>query len=141
MRVYVRKYVQCFKDLFPAIFLRIRPLPCISPPLSPARSLYLFLSLSLSLFRTPPLRSRQLARSLYLSLSLSFSRVQVLDSSRMFYGVASISRLLKIIGLFCKRALKKRLYSAKETYDFKEPTNQSHPIPKYYVYIVCRYIF
>jgi len=27
----------------------------------------------------------------------------------------TISRLLKIIGLFCKRALKKRLYSAKET--------------------------
>jgi len=43
-------------------------------------------------------------------------------------GVASISRLLKIIGLFCKRALQKRLYSAKETYDFKEPTNRSHPI-------------
>jgi len=33
-----------------------------------------------------------------------------------------------MIGLFCKRALYKRLYSAKETYDFKEPTNQSHPI-------------
>ena len=31
------------------------------------------------------------------------------------YGVATISRLLKIIGLFCKRALSKRLYSAKET--------------------------
>ena len=42
--------------------------------------------------------------------------------------MASISRLLKIIGLFCKRALQKRLYSAKETYDFKEPTNRSHPI-------------
>jgi len=26
------------------------------------------------------------------------------------YGVATISRLLKIIGLFCKRALEKRLY-------------------------------
>jgi len=40
--------------------------------------------------------------------------------------------LLKITGLCCKRALYKRLYSAKETYDFKEPTNRSHPIlPKY----------
>jgi len=39
-----------------------------------------------------------------------------------------ISRLLKIVGFFCKRALKKRLYSAKETYDLKEPTNRSHPI-------------
>jgi len=44
------------------------------------------------------------------------------------YGVAAISRLLKIIGLFCKRALSKRPFSAKETYDFKEPTNRSHPI-------------
>ena len=37
----------------------------------------------------------------------------------------SISRLLKIIGLFCKRALQKRLYSAKETYNFKDPITQS----------------
>jgi len=33
------------------------------------------------------------------------------------YGVATISRLIKIIGFFCKRDLYKRLYSAKETYD------------------------
>ena len=44
------------------------------------------------------------------------------------HGVASTSRLLKITGLFCKRALLKRLYSAKETYHFEEPTNRSHPI-------------
>ena len=44
------------------------------------------------------------------------------------YGVATISRLLKIIGLFCKRALQKRRYSAKETYNFKEPTTRSHPM-------------
>jgi len=43
-------------------------------------------------------------------------------------GLATISRLLKITGLFCKRALSKRTYSAKETYNFKEPTNRSHPI-------------
>jgi len=43
------------------------------------------------------------------------------------YGVATISRLLKI-GLFCKRALQTRLYSGKGTYNFKEPTNRSHPI-------------
>ena len=35
------------------------------------------------------------------------------------------------IRLFCKRALKKRLYSAKETSHFKEPTNRSHPIHVY----------
>jgi len=50
----------------------------------------------------------------------------ICDMSR--YGVATMSRLLKIIGVFCKRALQKRLYSAKETYSFKEPTNHSHPI-------------
>jgi len=44
------------------------------------------------------------------------------------YGVATISRLLNFFGLFCKRALLKRRYSAKETYDFKESTNRSHPI-------------
>jgi len=44
------------------------------------------------------------------------------------YAVATISRLLKITGLFCKRTLQKRLYSAKETYDFRDPTRQSHPI-------------
>jgi len=53
------------------------------------------------------------------------------------YGVATISRLLKMIGLFCrtsslfkvsfcKRAQEKRLYSAKETCNFVEPTNRSH---------------
>ena len=36
----------------------------------------------------------------------------------------------KIIGLFCKRALPKRLYSAKETYNFQEPSDQSHPIAR-----------
>jgi len=45
------------------------------------------------------------------------------------YGVATISRLLKITGLVCERALLKRQYSAKETYNFEEPTDRSHPIP------------
>jgi len=34
-----------------------------------------------------------------------------------------ISRLLKIIGLFCKGGLLKRRYSAKETYDLKDFTH------------------
>jgi len=44
------------------------------------------------------------------------------------YGVATISRLLKSTGLFCKRALQKRPTFFKETYNLKEPTNRSHPI-------------
>ena len=49
-------------------------------------------------------------------------------ASLYYYGVATISRLFKIVGLFFKRALQKWLYSAKETYNFKEPTNRSHTI-------------
>jgi len=41
-----------------------------------------------------------------------------------------ISRLLKIIGLFCKRALQKRPIFSKETCYFKEPTNRSNLIYK-----------
>ena len=45
------------------------------------------------------------------------------------YGVALVSRIEKIIGLFCKRALQKRQYSTIETYNFIDPTDRSHPIP------------
>ena len=71
---------------------------------------------------------------------LLFSRV-VLLAQHIFYGVATISRLLKIIGLFCKRALSKRLCSAKETYNFKEPTNRSHPIGAFLFHIILHSIW
>jgi len=45
------------------------------------------------------------------------------------YGVATISRLLKIKGLFCRIPSLLQGSFAKETYNFKEPTNRSHPIP------------
>jgi len=50
------------------------------------------------------------------------------DLSCVCYGVATISRLLKIIGLFCR--IQSLLWgsSAKETCNFKEPTNRSLPI-------------
>ena len=35
---------------------------------------------------------------------------------------------INFVGLFCKRALWKRQYSAKETYHLIDPTNRSHPI-------------
>ena len=44
------------------------------------------------------------------------------------YGVTMSSRLLKNIGLLCKRALQKRPIFCKETFIFEEPTNRSHPI-------------
>jgi len=42
--------------------------------------------------------------------------------------VAAISRLLKIIGLFCRIWSLLQGSFAKEIYHFKEPTNRSHPI-------------
>ena len=46
----------------------------------------------------------------------------------VLYGVASVSRINKIIGLFCKRVLYKRLCFAKETYNLIDTTDRSHPI-------------
>jgi len=63
------------------------------------------------------------------------------DTSR--YGMATISRLLKIVGLFCKRAYNfkeptNHSHSAKETYNFKEPTNHSHqPDTSLYTKFCC----
>ena len=54
--------------------------------------------------------------------------IEYMNKDEVKYGVATIRRLRKIIGLFCIRALQKRRCSAKETYDFKEPTGRSHPI-------------
>ena len=48
--------------------------------------------------------------------------------SKEAYGVATISRLLKMIGLFCRILSLLWVSFAKETYHFKEPTNRSHPI-------------
>jgi len=49
-------------------------------------------------------------------------------SLQLSYGVASISRLLKVIGLFCRIESVLQGSFAKETCNFKEPTNRSHPI-------------
>ena len=45
------------------------------------------------------------------------------------YGVATISRLLKIIGLFCRIQSLLQGSFAKETYHCKEPTNQFTAAP------------
>ena len=42
--------------------------------------------------------------------------------------MATISRLLKIIDLFCRISSVLEGSFAKETYDFMEPTNCSHPV-------------
>jgi len=60
------------------------------------------------------------------SLIFVIGLVQVCDMANA-YGVALVSRIDKSIGLFCKRALQKRRYSAKETDDFIDPNDRSHP--------------
>jgi len=60
------------------------------------------------------------------------TKFTIYNAYKADYGVATIRRLLEMIGLFCKRALQNRRYSAKETYNFKEPTNRSHPILRIY---------
>jgi len=64
---------------------------------------------------------------IYICICTSWLHMQYSDA----YGVATISRILEIIGLFCKPALQKRLYSVRETYNFQEPTNRSHPMSSF----------
>jgi len=66
--------------------------------------------------------------NIYICMQWIYTQTYICTYHRWWYGVATISRLIQLIGLFCKRALWKRLNSAKETYNFKEPTNRSHPI-------------
>ena len=58
-----------------------------------------------------------------------FEQICLYSSKTIEYGVATISRLLKIIGLFCS-PIQETMF-CKETYKFKEPTNRSHPISEY----------
>jgi len=56
-------------------------------------------------------------------------RVGHIVSTQSFrYEVATISRPLKIISLFCRISLYGTLALAKDTCNFKESTNRSHPI-------------
>jgi len=91
---------------------------------------YILVSMYTSLYRnfTWQLRQRFVAHGTLTRAPHTFEVYTICIHSTEPYGVASISRLLKILGLFCKRALQKRRYSAKETYNFKKPTNHSHPI-------------
>ena len=127
-----------------------------SPSHAPLFSLSLFCSLILSVSHSLSLSNLfplSFISSLALSISLPISpasrhpflpttltRVShdsheyVCDSFRLqrdhwhYYGVVTISRLFETVGLFCKRALSMRRYSAKETYNFREPTSRSYPI-------------
>ena len=58
------------------------------------------------------------------------------------YGVATIRRLLQMIGLFCRISSLLQGSFAEETYNFKEPTNRSHPRVSSTHQLYCRpYIY
>jgi len=48
------------------------------------------------------------------------------NESSLWYGVVTISKLLKIIGLFCRISSLLQGSFAKKTYHFQKPTNRSH---------------
>jgi len=73
------------------------------------------------------LRTLALFRPLLLSLALSACLFLISAHIFSVWGGYN-SRLLKIVGLYCKKALQKRPIFSKETYNFKEPTTRSHPI-------------
>jgi len=60
---------------------------------------------------------------------VSTSRNHPVYAPNLYNGVATISRLLKITGLFCRLQYLFKGSFAKEPYHFKEPTNRSFPIP------------
>ena len=67
------------------------------------------------------------------------TRVAV-DADACYFGVALVNRIDKMRGLFRTRALYKRRYSAKETCNFKEPTNRSHLIlENIYTLLITRF--
>jgi len=63
------------------------------------------------------------------------------------YGLATVIRIDKVIGLFCRIVSLLQGSFAKETYDCIDPTNRSHPIeqksPTFggLVLYICMYIY
>jgi len=62
-----------------------------------------------------------------LSFCSCYMETRIFGTALNNYGVATISRLLKIIGLVCRIWSVSQCSFAKETYNFKESTNRSHP--------------
>ena len=62
------------------------------------------------------------------SLLSQYSAGHCTASLTSHYGVATVSRIDKIIGLFCRIASLLWVSFAKETYNFIDPTCCSHPI-------------
>jgi len=79
--------------------------------------------------------SKVINTHMYIHIDTCIRTYRPIDLHTCTYGVATISRLLKIIGLFCRIWSLLQGSFAKETYNFKEPTNCSYPIHIYMVYM------
>jgi len=80
---------------------------------------------------------------LYVCIYTSLCFLYIYHSQRFGQGGCAkrlVSRIDKIVVLFCKRAKWKRLYSAKETYNLIDPANCSHPILKHWARRLCQKI-
>ena len=98
--------------------------------LSPSLSLSLSVSLSLPLFLSlSHFLALSFSHSLTLSLSPSLFCFLSLSLPLARYGVATVSRIDKLQVSFCRILSLFQGSFAKETYNFIDPTNQSHPIP------------
>ena len=63
-----------------------------------------------------------------MSISVKGQCVYFCRNSQERYGVATVSRIDSIIGLFCRTASLLSVSFAKETCNFIDPTQCSHPI-------------
>ena len=64
-------------------------------------------------------------------VAICCSMLQNVSQKSSCYGVATVSRIDKIIGLFCRISSLLKDSFAKETYKLIDPTNRSHPIPHF----------
>ena len=80
--------------------------------------------------------SRMYQSKIYVNYSITYrtpsqQQQQATICYYILYGVATISRLLKMIGLFYRISSLLQGPFAKETCNFKEPTHRSHPKIRY----------
>jgi len=59
--------------------------------------------------------------------------IRILYTNYAYGGVATVSRIDKIIGLFCRILSLLQGFFAKVTNNFIDPTDQSHPISQRYM--------
>jgi len=119
------KYMHTYLSITLFICLCIQLSVCLSICVSISTTLFLFLSVYLSICLT-------ISIYVFIYLFVYVSHLCDMMHSYVWHdaSICATRRINMRRGHFCKRALQKRRYSAKMTYNFIEPTNRSHPIPR-----------